>query len=112
MPLKVQPDRALRHRYGRRMDVFLVWHVRHARNLDDVPIEHRGEDGELAYDEVYDDLKVIGVYEDEEAAEAAIARTRKLPGFRGEPDCFMIDGYALGEDHWTEGFVSEPREAD
>ncbi|WP_323101809.1 hypothetical protein [Intrasporangium sp. YIM S08009] len=92
------------------MDVFLVWHVRHARNLDGSPTEHRDEAGELAYDEEFDDLKIIGVYEDEAAAEAAIARTRQLPGFKDEPDCFMVDGYALGEDHWTEGFVSGPRD--
>ncbi|MFC7597492.1 hypothetical protein ACFQU3_19395 [Terrabacter sp. GCM10028922] len=47
------------------MDVFLVWHVRHARNLDGSPTEHRDEDGELAYDEEYDDFKIIGAYEDE-----------------------------------------------
>jgi len=94
------------------MDVFLVWHVRHARNLDSSPTEHRDEDGELAHDEEYDDFKIIGAYKDEEAAEAAIARTMQLPGFKDEPDCFTIDGYTLGEDHWTEGFVSEPREAD
>lgn len=90
------------------MDVFLLWHVRHARNLDGSPTEHRDDDGELVIDEEFDDLKIIGAYESEEAAEAAVARTRRLPGFREEPECFMIDGYTVGEDRWTEGFVSVP----
>ncbi|MBM0127374.1 hypothetical protein [Pimelobacter simplex] len=33
------------------MDVFLLWHVRHAENSDRSPIEHRDEDGELLLDE-------------------------------------------------------------
>lgn len=95
-------------RYGPPMDVFLVWHVRHARYLDGSPTEHRDPDGELAIDEEFDDLKIIGAYADEPSAEAAIARARLRPGFRDEPECFMIDGYTVGEDRWTKGFVSEP----
>ena len=32
-----------------------------------------------------------------------------MPGFRDEPDCFLIDRYAIDEDRWPEGFVTEPR---
>lgn len=110
MPLTGRYVHCPQHLYGRQMDVFLLWHMRHARNLDGSPTEHREEDGELAFDEEYDDLKIIGAYESEEAAEAAIGRTRQLPGFRDEPECFMIDAYTIGEDRWTEGFVSEPRQ--
>ena len=42
------------------MDVLLLWHVRHARNLDGSPTEHRNQNGDLAFDEEFDDLKVIG----------------------------------------------------
>jgi hypothetical protein len=48
--------------------------------------------------------KLIGVYETREDAEAAILRLRDQPGFRDWPDGFTVDEYALGEDHWTEGF--------
>jgi len=87
----------------------LLWHVRHARNLDGSPIQHRDEVGDLAFDEEFDDIKIIGIYPDVTSAEAAIARARSRPGFRDEPDCFMFDPYTVGEDCWTEGFVSIPR---
>ena len=90
------------------MIVHLVWHVRHARNLDGSPIQHRDEDGELAIDEEFDDCKIIGVYADAVSAEAAITRARSRLGFRDEPDCFMIDTYTVGKDLWTEGFVTIP----
>ena len=90
------------------MEVHLLWHVRHARNLDGSPIQHRDEDGDLAFDEQFDDCKMLGVYADPASAEAAIARARSLPGFRDEPDCFMIDTYTVGKDQWTEGFVTNP----
>lgn len=80
MPLTGRYVRCAQHLYGRQMDVFLLWHVRHARNLDGSPTEHREEDGELAFDEEFDDLKIIGAYESEEAAEAAIGRTRQTTG--------------------------------
>jgi len=92
------------------MDVRLLWHVRHARNLDGSPIQHRDEDGALAIDEQFDDCKMLGVYADTASAGAAIARARSRPGFRDEPDCFMIDTYTVGKDQWTEGFVTTPEE--
>lgn len=88
------------------MDVKLVQHIRHARNLDGSPIEHRDADGELNFDDGYDDFKIIGVYSSSETAQDGINRARKLAGFQEEPDCFIIDTYTLDEDNWTDGFVS------
>jgi hypothetical protein len=92
------------------MEVFLLWHVRHARNLDGSPTAHRGEDGELIWDEEDgDDLKILGAYSTEQRAEERIERARWLPGFRDEPDCFHLDRYVLDEDRWTDGFVTIAR---
>jgi hypothetical protein len=92
------------------VDVFLLRHVRHAPFLDARPTRHRGEDGELSWDEEEgDDLKILGVYSTEQKAQDRIVRARRLPGFRDEPDCFLVDAYTLDEDQWTEGFVTTPR---
>ena len=90
------------------MDVHLLQHISHARNLDGSPIEHRDPDGELSFDEEYDDFKIVGVYSSSEAALNGIERTRKLAGFKDEPDCFIVDTYTLDEDCWTDGYVSIP----
>ena len=58
-------------------------------------------------DEDEEDVKMIGVYSSQEAAEAAIARMRLLPGFREAPDGFNIDRYQLDEDNWTSGYITE-----
>ena len=94
------------------MDVHLVHHIRHARNLDGSPIEHRDSDGELNFDDGYDDFKIIGIYSSSEAAHDGINRTRKLAGFQDEPDCFNIDRYTVDEDNWTDGFVTLQDEDD
>ena len=52
------------------------------------------------------DVKFIGVYSSQAAAEAACARLRRQPGFSESPDGFSIDRYPLDQDHWTEGFVT------
>ena len=88
------------------MEVWIVWHVRHARNSDGTPIEHRDADGELNIDEEFDDVKLIGVYSSEPSAESAIGRARLRQGFRDEPDCFMSEAHTVDEDSWTEGFVT------
>ncbi|MET7673081.1 hypothetical protein [Micromonospora luteifusca] len=41
-----------------------------------------------------------------------IQRARLLPGFREEPDCFMVNHYQLDKDYWTDGFVSIPHDED
>lgn len=95
--------------YGHHVDAFLLWHVRHATSLDGSPTTHRGKDGELVWDEGQgDDLKILGVYSTEQNARERIGRARKLPGFRDEPECFVVESYTLDEDQWTEGFVSVP----
>jgi hypothetical protein len=63
------------------MDVFLLWHVRHARFLDGTPMQHRDQDGQLSWDEeAGDDLKILGVYSTEQRAQDRIARApARLP---------------------------------
>ncbi|HEY2379160.1 MAG TPA: hypothetical protein VGH98_24480 [Gemmatimonadaceae bacterium] len=51
-----------------------------------------------------EDVKLIGVYSSEAAAEAAIQRLREQPGFSEYPNDFHVDPYELDVDHWTEGF--------
>ncbi|MCZ7423762.1 hypothetical protein O7605_30065 [Verrucosispora sp. WMMA2121] len=81
------------------MEVFLLWHVRHARFVDGSPTKHRGEDGELVWDEEGgDDLKILGVYSSQQKADERMVAARRLPGFRDEPDCFLVDSYPLDED--------------
>jgi hypothetical protein len=63
-------------------------------------VQHSYEDGE------HEETKFIGVYASVADAEAAVARLRDLPGFRNHRDAFTIHAYQLGQDHWTEGFVS------
>lgn len=65
-----------------------------------------------------DQVKMIGVYRSHETAVAAVERLKIQPGFcehskivnalededrRG----FHVEEYALDEDHWTEGYVTE-----
>jgi hypothetical protein len=91
------------------VDIYLLWHVRHAPFLDGRAIEHRSEDGELIWDEEDgDDLKILGAYSTKQKAQERLPRSRGLPGFRDEPDCFLVDQYTLDEDRWTEGFVTVP----
>lgn len=93
------------------MDVFILWHIRHAKNLDGSPIEHRDDSGNVVIDEEYDNIKVIGVYSRGSAASSAIERARLREGFRDEPDCFVTSRFTLDEDHWTDGFVTIPEES-
>jgi len=50
-------------------------------------------------------VKVIGIYSLRKLAEAALERTRLLPGFCDEPDGFTIEQYEVDKDHWPRGFV-------
>ena len=54
-----------------------------------------------------ENVKLIGVYSSEAAAETAIQRLSALPGFREANGEFNIDPYELDEDNWAEGFVTE-----
>ena len=61
-------------------------------------------------DEDREDVKFIGVYATEEGAQAAVKRLSFQPGFRDTPDGFHVERYQVDEDHWTEGFVTDPPE--
>jgi len=50
-------------------------------------------------------VKVIGIYTSEELAEAAVERTRSLPGFADHPNGFRVERYDIDRDHWPRGFV-------
>lgn len=52
-----------------------------------------------------EDVKLIGVYGTRSEAGEAVDRARAQPGFCHWPDGFSVDEYALGKDHWTEGFA-------
>jgi len=58
------------------------------------------------------DVKVIGVYSSQAAAQAAIERLKDQPGFRDNPNSFTIDEYELDNDHSVEGFVGGTRRVD
>jgi hypothetical protein len=93
------------------VEVFLLWHVRHALLTDGQPPHHVDAEGELAWDEEDgDDVKLLGVYSTEQKAQDRICRARSLPGFREEPDCFLVDRYPVDEDQWAEGFITVPRD--
>ncbi|MGA2981390.1 MAG: hypothetical protein ABSD76_17505 [Terriglobales bacterium] len=51
--------------------------------------------------------KLIGVYASEGAVKAAQSRMLEKPGFSYFPEGFEIAKYAIGEDHWTEGYFTE-----
>jgi len=53
-----------------------------------------------------EDVKFIGVYSSRPAAQAAIRRLSKQPGFSKAIKGFHIDAYEVDKDHWTEGYVT------
>ena len=52
------------------------------------------------------DEKLIGVYATENDARSARDRISTKAGFVDYPAEFEIVKYAVGEDHWTEGYVT------
>ena len=54
---------------------------------------------------------LIGVYESEAAANAAIGRLKEKRGFRDFPQGFQVASYEVNKDHWTEGFVMDKAES-
>lgn len=94
-PWRLDPTSNLRLRDP--MDVWVLWHVPPGG-------DERGE------------YMLIGVYSSRDAALAAVARLADQPGFRDNPDVtddvddagFNIVPYALDQDHWAEGYISEP----
>ena len=73
------------------MKVYLLWFL----------LEREGDrDTEL----------LIGVYDSEQHARAAIARLRDRKGFADFPEGFQIAPYEVNKDHWTDGFVEDKAE--
>ncbi len=54
-----------------------------------------------------DDGLLVGVYESEVAAGAAIERLRSKPGFVDYPKGFEIHSRELNQDGWVEGFIHD-----
>lgn len=54
----------------------------------------------------HEDIKIIGIYSTQAKAEAAVARTKLLPGFESVPEGFHIDVYPLDQDHWVNGYTT------
>jgi hypothetical protein len=69
------------------MTVYLLWHT------------HEFENGD-------DDAKLIGIYASQADADEARTRVAGKPGFRDHPEGFEISPYEVGQDHWTEGYVT------
>lgn len=53
-----------------------------------------------------EDVKFVGVYSSHAAAEAAVVRLARRPGFSDAPDGFHIDEYRVDQDQWADGFVT------
>ena len=57
-------------------------------------------------------LLLVGVYESEKDAKAAIERLKGQPGFVEYPEGFEYHAYGLGADIWSEGFAVDEVESD
>ena len=87
------------------MAVYLLRHVGHQNTRGyDGNVLHLDDGGVHVDEQDGDDVKLLGVYSSRAKAEARIASARRLPGFADEPECFVIDEYAVDQDEWTEGF--------
>ncbi|MEW2491313.1 hypothetical protein [Streptomyces sp. NPDC048411] len=88
-----------------RENVFILWHARHLIEQEDGRTLHRDSDGEVRLDET--EWRNLGVYPTESAAEAQEKVSMLLPGFRDEPDCFVITPMEVDTDDWIDGFFTE-----
>lgn len=87
------------------MVVYLLWHVAHQNTGGGGDGVTHLDGGEVHIDEQDgDDVKLLGVYSSRAKAEDRMASARLLPGFGGEPECFIIDEHMLDHDAWAEGF--------
>lgn len=68
--------------------VYLLWFVPEGEEIEDTGI-------------------LIGVYDSEAAAQAAIERLRHKRGFVDYPQGFQIHSRELGQDSWTDGFFRD-----
>lgn len=72
--------------------VYLVWHT-HTFPVD-------------SDEEPYENVKLLGVYSTEAKATDRIEVAKLLPGFREQPEGFVIGRNVIDRDEWTEGFVT------
>jgi hypothetical protein len=86
--------------------VFLLWHISHAVRVGACGPQHLDDNGNPLCDEqAGDDVKLLGVYSSEIAAQTRIESARRLPGFSDEPDCFQVSPYTVDKDEWTAGLL-------
>lgn len=52
-----------------------------------------------------EDVKLIGVFESQELAQAAVEQLKKEKGFRDYPNGFSITEYEVNRIWWKDGFV-------
>jgi homoserine kinase type II len=69
--------------------VHVLWFVREQKEVEDIEI-------------------LVGVYDSDAGAKAAIERLGAKPGFVDFPNGFQIDSYELGRDNWVDGFTQQP----
>ncbi|MFC4323272.1 DUF7336 domain-containing protein [Litchfieldia salsa] len=57
--------------------------------------------------EIFDEIKIIGVFATKENAEKVIDKYNSLPGFKDHPlECFHIDKFEVDNiSSWDEGFL-------
>ena len=86
--------------------VYLVYHTSHIVPTA-VPRISRSSNEEGLHDiddAICDDAKLLGCYSSRARAEDRVERSRELPGFRDQPDAFVISEYVVDKDEWAEGF--------
>ena len=88
------------------MIVYLLQHIHHGVGLAPDAVVHRDENGDISYDEDLDDFKIIGIFSSMETVAQARGQLKTAPGFRDEPECFLVDEYTTDEVNWTDGFVT------
>ncbi|MEU3844436.1 hypothetical protein AB0E88_30965 [Streptomyces sp. NPDC028635] len=86
-------------------DVYEVWHVRH-RAEEDGELRHFQDLDDFWCDEEFDDVRLLGVYSTKEKAQARVERSRPLPEYADEPNCFSVIEVTLDDGDWTDGFVT------
>jgi hypothetical protein len=57
-------------------------------------------------DDSEEDVKFIGAYSTQAAAQQAVDRLRLKPAFCETPEGFSIDPYTLDEDSWQDGYTT------
>ena len=55
------------------------------------------------------DVKVLGIFSSRREGELAIARFKKLAGFKRYPDGFYLNRFRINRLEWTEGFIRAKR---